>query len=87
MSIFKGIVGDIEKKPEWFNTYLDECYLGILRSYFYIVEETKDENERQTSKSLFLENYYKYIDKFTVKSKELMKAEEMYKKINNQSNS
>jgi outer membrane protein assembly factor BamD len=87
ISIFKGIVVEIEKKPVWFNTYLDECYLGILRSYFYVVEETKDETERQTSKALFLENYYKFIDKFTIKSKELMKAEEMYKKINNQSNS
>lgn len=86
MSIFNSIVIEVEKKPEWFNTFLDECYLGILRSYFFIAEETKDDIERQTSKTLFLENYYKYIDKFTIKSKELMKAEEMYKKIN-QSNS
>lgn len=63
-------------------SYKDRCYLGILRSYTYIIEETKDEETRKLNVKSFYESYYQYISKFRAGSAELYEAESLFKKIN-----
>jgi outer membrane protein assembly factor BamD len=82
LELFEEFSPEIKKLPVSITGYRNKCYLGILRSYYIAMEETKETTQRTEYFQMFLENYYKTIVKFTSRSEELSEAEELFKKIN-----
>lgn len=81
LELYDEFSPDLKTVPNSIQRYKNKCYLGILRSYYYVLEEIKDTEIRKTKYQLFIDNYYKLLDKFT-KGDELYEAEELYKKAN-----
>lgn len=81
LELFTEFSPDIKVIPNSLSNFKDKCYLGILKSQFIILEEVKQGTDRKTQYKEFIDNYYKYIDKFS-KGIELNEAEELYKKAN-----
>lgn len=82
ISLYNEFSSEIKSKPISLQNFLDKCYIGILNSSYYIVEDTKDKNLKAQQYQLFQTNYNKYINLFTKNSSELKTAEELYHKIN-----
>ena len=82
LELFEEFSPEIKKLPPSLDGFKNRCYVGILKSYFIAMEDTKEASLRTEYYQLFLENYYKTISKFTSKSEELNEAEELFKKIN-----
>lgn len=81
LELFTEFSPDIKVLPSELINFKDKCYLGILKSQFVILEEVKLDADRKIHYQAFIDQYYKYIDKFT-KGEELYEAEELFKKAN-----
>lgn len=82
LELFDEFSPEIKKLPPHLLGYKNKCYLGILRSYYFVMEDTKDRGLKSENYKLFQENYYRLIEKFSSKSDELYQAEELFKKVN-----
>lgn len=82
IELYDEFVADIPELPIDLFFYKDKCYLGIIESYYLLLDGIKDKTEREEKYNLFKENYYLLINKFDAKSIELRKAEEYFNKVN-----
>jgi len=82
LDLFNEFSPEIKKMPATLASFKNKCYLGIIRTHFYLLEDAKDAQAKKTKYQNFLDNYYKLVDKFSAKSKELEEAEELFKKVN-----
>jgi outer membrane protein assembly factor BamD len=81
ISAYQSFEKEIKDKPNFLNSYLDDCYYGILNSSYIIVDQTKEQTLKEKHFTLFLENYNKYKYSYTKDSKAAKQADELYKKI------
>ncbi len=82
IGLFDEFSPEIKKLPSSLMNYKDKCYIGILRTYFYILEDSKDVAVRTENYKYFMDSYYGFITKFKSRSEELYEAEELFKKVN-----
>lgn len=82
IDLFNEFSPEIKTLPSSLNFYKDKCYLGIIKSYYYLLDAEKDKVKRQERYQNFTQNYYSLIDKFSSNSAELREAEEIFKKVN-----
>lgn len=82
LELYEEFAPEIKKFPPSITNYKNKCYIGILKAYYFALDETKDSKLRTEYYNTFLENYYKTIVKFSSRSEELNEAEELFKKIN-----
>jgi outer membrane protein assembly factor BamD len=82
IELFDEYSTDINVLPSELYFYKDKCYLGIIESYYILIDGVKDKSIREERYNLFKDNYYNLIDKFAAKSQELRQAEEIFNKVN-----
>ena len=82
IELYDEYVHDIKVLPRDLSFYKDRCYLGIIESYYMLLDGIKDKTVKEERLKLFKDNYYKLIDKFASNSQELRQAEEIFNKVN-----
>ena len=82
LELYDEYLPEIKEVPRELNSYKDKCYLGVIQSYYYLLDGIKDRDLLAERQNQFQDNYYKLINKFTNNSPELRQAEELFKKVN-----
>lgn len=82
IELFDEYSTDIKVLPNELSYYKDKCYLGIIESYYILLDGVKDKSVKEEKYNMFKDNYYRLIDKFEAKSQELRQAEEIFNKVN-----
>lgn len=82
LSLYDEFAPEIKSLPSKLTGFKDKCYLGILKSYYVMTEDSKDNEDRDQNYKLFLENYYVFVSKFSSNSIELKESESLFQKIN-----
>lgn len=82
LELYDEFAPDIKVMPKELDRYKDKCYLGIIESYYLLLDGIKDKTLLAERQGIFTENYYRLIDKFNANSQELRQAEEIFKKVN-----
>jgi outer membrane protein assembly factor BamD len=81
LDLFNEFSPEMKSIPESLSNYKNKCYLGVIKSQYIVLEEQRTDADKKLKYQLFIDNYYKTIDKFT-KGDELYEAEELFKKAN-----
>lgn len=82
LELYDEFAPEIKALPKDLDHYKDKCYLGIIESYYFLLDGVKDKTLLAERHNIFKENYYKLIDKFNANSQELRQAEEIFAKVN-----